>query len=31
MFEAALVEQRDAIAKWIADYRSAYIGQVKFP
>jgi hypothetical protein len=31
IFEAALEDQRDAIAKRLADYRSVYVGQVKFP
>jgi hypothetical protein len=31
IYEAALQEQRDAIAARLAAYRSAYVGQVKFP
>jgi hypothetical protein len=31
IYEAALQGQRDAIAKRLVDYRSAYVGQVKFP
>ena len=31
IYEAALREQREEIARRLADYRSAYVGQVKFP
>ena len=31
IYEAALKEQRDAIAARLADYRRAYVGAVKFP
>lgn len=31
IYEAALREQREAVAARLAEYRSAYVGQVKFP
>ncbi len=31
IYEAALKDQREAIAQRLADYRKAYVGQVKFP
>lgn len=31
IYEAALREQREAVAARLAEYRAAYVGQVKFP